>query len=63
MLHKFEDALQNGKESPCDLKAGLRMTLPGLFSVKSALNGGMPQKIYYPWDEQWNDFLSANKTE
>ena len=58
MLHKFEEALQNGKESPCDLKAGLRMTLPGLFAVKSALNGGMPQKIYYPWDEQWSAFLS-----
>ena len=51
-----------GKQAPCDLKAGLRMTLPGIFAVNSALNGGAPQKIYYPWDSEWKDFsLEGNK--
>ena len=59
MMRKFEEALPRGDtHAPCDLKAELRMTLPGIFAVKSALNGGMPQKIYYPWDSEWPEFLS-----
>ena len=57
-MRKFEETLLNGgKEAPCSLKAGLRMTLPGIFAAESALNGGMPQTIYYPWDSEWTDFL------
>ena len=64
LMHRFEETLLNGgTQAPCDLKAGLRMTLPGIFAVKSALNGGMPQKIFYPWDKEWDDFLrTENQT-
>ena len=58
LMRKFEETLLNGgREAPCSLKAGLRMTLPGIFAAESALNGGMPQKICYPWDSEWPDFL------
>jgi hypothetical protein len=63
MMHKFEETLLNGtKQSPCDLRMGLRMTLPGIFAVNSALEGGTPQKIYYPWDSEWKDFSIKGNT-
>lgn len=36
---------------PCglDLKAGLRMTLPGLYALESSKNGGQVTEIKYPW--------------
>lgn len=62
MMRQFEAALLKGeKKAPCDLKASLRMTLPGLFALKSALNGGNLQKIYYPWDSDWESFLNTQK--
>ena len=64
MMHKFEETLLNGgTQAPCCLKAGLRMTLPGIFALKSALNGGIPQKIYYPWDRDWSEFLFQSEAE
>ena len=60
MMHKFEETLLNGgKRAPCDLKAGLRMTLPGIYARQSAKNGGMPEKIFYPWDPEWPEFLAG----
>lgn len=48
----FINALRNGaKQAPIDLRAGLRMTLPGLFAAQSAQLGGQPVTITYPWDK------------
>ena len=64
MMHIFEETLLNGgTKAPCDLKTGLRMTLPGIFACRSARNGGMPEKIFYPWDSEWPEFLSKHGAE
>lgn len=64
LMRKFEETLLNGgTTAPCDLKAGLRMTLPGIFACQSARNGGTPVKIYYPWDEEWPEFLKSIEHE
>lgn len=48
----FINALRNGaKQAPIDLRAGLRMTLPGIFAGESARLGGKPVEITYPWDK------------
>ena len=61
MMHIFEETLLNGgTKAPCDLKEGLRMTLPGIFACRSARNGGIPEKIFYPWDSEWSEFLSKH---
>ena len=33
-----------------DLKQGLRMTLPGLYAIESAKNGGQVTAVRYPWE-------------
>ena len=64
MMRLFEETLLNGRtRAPCDLKEGLRITLPGIFACQSARNGGMPEKIYYPWDSKWPEFLSNHGME
>lgn len=53
---EYEKALLSGAEkAPVDLKAGLRMTLPGIFAVRSVEKGGEKQLIRYPWDPDWNE--------
>lgn len=52
MLEDFADAILNGKPSPCTLKEGLAMTLPGIFAADSAKAGGVLTKIRYPWNEE-----------
>ena len=62
MVQQFESApLKGEKKAPCSLKASLLMTLPGLFALKSVLNGGNLQKIYYPWDNDRESFLNTQK--
>ena len=52
MWNSFEKALRaKADKAPCDLRDGLRMTLPGIFAVRSILEGGREQKIRYPWDK------------
>lgn len=52
---QFQQALQDdAKQAPIDLRAGLRMTLPGLFACHSITHGGVPVKITYPWDSDWD---------
>ena len=50
----FMEALRSGaKEPPIPLRAGLRMTLPGLYAAESAIRSGKVLTIHYPWDEEF----------
>ena len=53
MFAHFFDALLNGKDAPITLKAGLEMTLPGIYAEESAKRGGEVLRMRYPWDEDW----------
>ena len=53
MLDYFFKALLNGEEPPISLRAGLAMTLPGLYAEESAKRGGKVLRMVYPWDEDW----------
>ena len=53
MLDHFFDAVINNKPAPISLKAGLAMTLPGIYAEESAKRGGQVMRIYYPWDPEW----------
>lgn len=48
MLSDFALAC-DGSECKLNLKQGLRMTLPGLYALESARNGGQVMSIQYPW--------------
>lgn len=52
MLEEFADAILHKKPSPCTLKEGLAMTIPGIFAAESAKEGGVLKKIRYPWNEE-----------
>ena len=47
--------LAGGDHAPIDLKAGLRMTIPGLYADQSVKLGSIPLAIHYPWDPDWDD--------
>jgi predicted dehydrogenase len=50
MLENFADAIE-GKAAPfVDLRQALRMTLPGIYALESARQGGRLLEIRYPWD-------------
>ena len=52
LWYLFVNALKKGdKKAPIDLKAGIAMTLPGLFARESAMKGGEKVNIVYPWDK------------
>ena len=53
MLDIFFDAVLNGKPAPIPLRAGLAMTLPGIYAEESAKRGGKVLRMKYPWDEDW----------
>ncbi len=53
ILDHFFAALREGKPAPIDLRAGLMMTLPGIYAELSAKEGGKVIKMLYPWDEDW----------
>ena len=53
LFDHFFKALTNGDAAPIPLKAGLEMTIPGIFAEESAKRGGELLKITYPWDENW----------
>lgn len=54
----FEKALLSGAgKAPVDLQAGLRMTLPGIYAVRSIREGGKKVDIRYPWDPDWKEAL------
>lgn len=49
MMKSFAEAIIEGKEPAVNMKEALRMTLPGLYALKSAEAGGELTKISYPW--------------
>ena len=54
LWHIFAEALrQGGQPAPIDVRAGLRMTLPGIYAAESARLGGVPLEIKYPWSDGW----------
>lgn len=53
MLDAFFKALLNGGEAPISLRAGLAMTLPGIYAEESAKRNGKVIRMVYPWDEDW----------
>jgi len=53
MLDAFFKALQNGEEAPISLRAGLAMTLPGIYAEESAKRNGEVLRMVYPWDKDW----------
>jgi len=53
MVDHVLQALLKGEPAPIDLKAGLAMTIPGIYAEESAKRGGEVLRIRYPWDEDW----------
>ena len=53
MMDHFLEAVVNGKPALISLKAGLAMTLPGIYAEESAKRGGQVMRIYFPWDSEW----------
>ena len=52
LLDEFIKAVLSRVEPPLSLKAGLRMTLPGIYAEMSAKQGGKLLEIKYPWDNE-----------
>lgn len=50
MIKDFAEAIEGVKPPAVDLRQALRMTLPGLYALKSANAGGELTPIHYPWD-------------
>ena len=53
MMDHVLDAVMNGKPAPIDIRAGLCMTLPGIYAEESAKRGGKVLRMRYPWDPNW----------
>lgn len=53
MMDHFIDAIANGKPAPISLKAGLAMTIPGIYAEESSKRGGEVMRMKYPWDPDW----------
>lgn len=52
MLRDFVDAIATGGAPTVDLRQALRMTLPGLYALESARQGGKLVRVRYPWDTE-----------
>lgn len=56
LWNSFVDSLRRGdKQAPIDLRAGLRMTLPGIYAAESARRNGDVVVIRYPWEKEWKN--------
>ena len=53
MLDIFYKAIREGTGAPISLKAGLEMTLPGIYAQESAKRNGQVLRMCYPWEEDW----------
>ena len=51
MVKDFADAIAGVKAPTVGMREALRMTLPGLYALKSAQTGGAVTHIAYPWDK------------
>ena len=54
MVDAFLKALLNNEPAPVSVKAGLAMTLPGIYAEESAKQNGKVLKMKYPWDPDWS---------
>lgn len=54
LLDHFFKALLAGEPAPIDLKAGLEMTLPGIYAEESIKRGGELIDVKYPWDDDFS---------
>ena len=62
MVQQFESApLKGEKKAPCNLKASLLMTLPGLFALKSAPNGETIFRKSISMGQDRESFLNTQK--
>lgn len=53
MVDHVLQAILKGEPAPIDVRAGLAMTIPGIYAEESAKRGGEVLRIRYPWDEDW----------
>jgi len=53
MVDHVLQAILKGEPAPIDVKAGIAMTIPGIYAEESAKRGGEVLRIRYPWDEDW----------
>ena len=53
MLDHFYSLIGNG-EPAVSLKAGLAMTLPGIYAAESIKRNGEVLRMRYPWDDDWS---------
>lgn len=53
MMDHVLQAILKGEPAPISLKAGLAMTLPGIYAEESAKLGGEVLRMRYPWDDDW----------
>ena len=53
MLDHVFTALKAGGPAPIPLRAGLAMTLPGIYAEESARRGGEVLRMLYPWYPDW----------
>ena len=44
----YAEAIANGKPAPISLKAGLAMTIPGIYAEESSKRGGEVMRMKYP---------------
>ena len=50
LLKQFYKAIEEGTDSPINVKSALLMSIPGIFAAKSARKDGKNIKIKYPWN-------------
>ena len=53
LLDHFFTALITGGPAPIPLRAGLAMTLPGIYAEESARRGGAVLRMTYPWEDDF----------
>ena len=53
MMDHVLQAVLKGEPAPIPLKAGLAMTIPGIYAEESAKRGGEVLRMRYPWDDDW----------
>ena len=53
MMDHVLQALLKGEPAPIDVRAGLAMTIPGIYAEESAKRGGEVLRMRYPWDDDW----------
>ena len=53
MMDHVLQAVLTGGPAPIPMKAGLAMSIPGIYAEESAKRGGEVLRMRYPWDPDW----------